>query len=130
MSAQTQSAQLVTFPEEIRKLSNNTLVVGDLTRWESEGRMSHDIGGFQFVDIHSLTEDVIRQSEPEIILSPLIADGFDAVDVAAKLVTNGFRGKYRAISDSIPTAEMVRREVVSVADGLDFDLLLVPSRPD
>lgn len=82
--------------------------------------------GFQFVDISELNADLLSQGAPDIILSPLLADDFDAVDVAAKLIELNFRGRYRAISDDLPNADIIRREVCNFAPQLDFDLLLMP----
>ena len=130
MSANRQQAQQHALADATQSPSNTMLVVGDLARWKSEGRLSEDIADYAFVGIDALTEDVIRESDPVIVLSPLIADDFDAIQVAEKLVRIGFQGKYRAIADTLPQPEMIRKEVQAVAQGLDFDLLLVPPQPD
>lgn len=126
MTLQSQQNAVTQFPEVMKELSNSTLVVGDLARWEAEGRMKAQLDDFQFVEIKSLTAEVVRNAAPEIILSPLVADDFDAVDVAAKLIELQFTGKYRAISDTLPDADLIRKEIRSFAPQLDFDLLLVP----
>ena len=82
--------------------------------------------GFQFVDIEDLNADLVNEKEPDIILSPLVGDDFDAVDVAIKLIELKFKGRYRAISDEMPDAELIRKEVRAFAPQLDFDLLLMP----
>lgn len=127
MAPQTQRKTISPFPEAIGNLSRNTLVVGDLARWEAEGRMTPPLDDFQFVEIKSLTAEVVQDMEPEIILSPLVADDFDAVDVAAKLIELQYNGKYRAISDDLPDADLIRSEIRSFAPQLDFDLLLMPA---
>ncbi|WP_341366074.1 hypothetical protein [Yoonia sp. BS5-3] len=127
MSAQAQRKTVTPFPEAIKNLSAKTLVVGDLARWEAEGRMSTPPTDFEFVEIKSLTAEVVDQVDPDIILSPLVADDFDAVDVAAKLRDLQFDGKYRAISDVLPDADLIRKEIRAFAPQLDFDLLPVPA---
>ena len=84
------------------------------------------LDGFQFITISDLSADLVRKADPEIILSPLVADDFDVVDVAEKLVLLGFQGRYRAIAPSLPDARLVLEEVRSFAPQLDFDLLLLP----
>ena len=128
MTSQLQRNAVARFPKVTKELSNNTLVIGDLARWESEGRMKDQLGDFKFVNFTSLTAKVVKNVDPEIILSPLVADGFDAVDVAAKLIDLQFTGKYRAISDAMPDADLIRKEIRSFAPRLDFDLLLVPAK--
>ena len=82
--------------------------------------------GFQFINISDLSANLVEETDPEIILSPLVADDFDAVDVAEKLVLLGFQGRYRAIAAILPDAELILDEVRGFAPQLDFDLLLLP----
>ncbi len=126
MSGQPQRGQIADFPDALKNLSNNTLVIGDLARWKAQGRVLEPLEGFQFVDISDLSADFVNEREPDIILSPLVADDFDAVDVAIKLIELRFKGRYRAIADDLPDAELIRSEVQAFAPQLDFDLLLMP----
>lgn len=127
MSPQAQRNVIARLPHVMDRLSGNTLIVGDLARWEAEGRMKAPLGNFQFVEIGSLTTDVVETIEPEIVLSPLVADDFDAVDVAAKLKELQYSGKYRAIAEDLPDADIIRNEIQSFAPQIDFDLLLIPA---
>ncbi len=127
MSPQSQRKTNTQLPEVIGHLSNNTLIVGDLARWEAEGRMKTTLADYRYIEIKSLTAEVVQDVEPEIILSPLVGDDFDAVDVAAKLTELQFNGKYRAIADDLPDADLIRSEIRSFAPELDFDLLLMPA---
>lgn len=114
------------FPDTLAEQAQATLVVGDLSRWESEGRTMPVLDGFQFIKISDLSADLVQETDPEIILSPLVADDFDAVDVAEKLVLLGFQGRYRAIAPRLPNADLILEEVRGFAPQLDFDLLLLP----
>lgn len=104
-----------------------TVVIGDLDRWKAQGRDIPSLEGFQFVDIGNLKTVFEGDKQPDIILSPLVADDFDAVDVAIKLIELRFKGRYRVITHDMPDAALIRQEVRSFAPQLDFDLLLMPT---
>lgn len=59
------------------------MVIGDLSRWLAEGR---DIGVFDdiaYISFCDLDHKTLTEHAPAIILSPLVADTFDALDIAA-----------------------------------------------
>ena len=103
-----------------------TLVVGDVSRWKSEGRNMPQLCGVQFIGLGDLTETTLCATHPAIILSPLVADDFDVLDVAQRLASLGFLGRYRAISEGLFDPELIREEVRSFAPQLDFDLVVMP----
>ncbi|PUB19405.1 hypothetical protein [Yoonia sediminilitoris] len=108
-------------------LTNTTVVIGDIARWKAEGRNVQALNGFHFIDIDELTPELLEKQKADMILSPLVAHNFDAVDVVSKLIELEFRGKYRAVSDDIPDSEIIRKEVQLFAPEIDFDLLLMPN---
>lgn len=126
MSGQVEHGRTLPFPKGLEGIANNTLVIGDLNRWKAQGRVVPPLEGFQFVDIEELNADIVNEKEPDIILSPLVADDFDAVDVAMKLIELRYQGRYRAIAEDLPDADLIRKEVQTFAPQLDFDLLLMP----
>ncbi|WP_342075794.1 hypothetical protein [Yoonia sp. SS1-5] len=126
MAGQTGQNRQIEFAEELHELQSKTLVIGDLERWKAQGRVVPPLDGFDFVAVSDLDEAVMNDNAPDMVLSPLVADDFDAVDVAMKLIELRFSGRYRAIADDLPDAELIRREVKSLAPQLDFDLLLMP----
>lgn len=126
MSGNLERKLAAPLPSGLEGLASTTLVIGDLARWRAQGKMVPPLEGFQFLDFHELNEMVISMKAPDIILSPLVADEFDAVDIAAKLISYRFEGRYRAIADDVPDASLIRREVRQFAPDLDFDLLLMP----
>ncbi len=105
---------------------HKTLVIGNISRWNAEGRdldVSEDV---QFSDLGLLTRPVLDALSPTVVLSPLMGDDFDVIDVAEQLVSFGYAGRYRAITEDVPNAAMIRREVRAHAPGLDFDILVMP----
>jgi hypothetical protein len=101
------------------------LVIGNLRSWEREGRPVPELEGFRFVSFSDLREQHLSQPVPEVVLSALMGENFDAIDVARRLAELGFSGRYRALSNAIPNAETIREEVREVAPELDFDLFLL-----
>lgn len=126
MAVQAQRGFIEVFPDTQADQAQTTLVVGDLSRWESEGRAIPALDRLKFIKINDLSADLVQETDPDIILSPLMADDFDAVDVAEKLVFLGFQGRYRAIAPRLPNAELILQEVRGLAPQLDFALLLLP----
>jgi hypothetical protein len=125
MTTQTLLETAEVRPDSTNGQLDRTLVVGNLARWQSEGRMTDALDEFHFVGFDELTPKVIDAFQPDIILSPLFDDDFDVMDVATTLINMGFEGRYRAITDALPNAGIVRCEVRNHAPGLDFDLLIM-----
>jgi hypothetical protein len=104
-----------------------TLVVGDIKRWNAQGRTRPEIDGFYFVEIDALNAALLFDIRPEVILSPMIMDQFDAIDLAKKLATLDFKGRYRAVTEAIPNTAIVLKEIRTAVPKLDFDLYIVPT---
>lgn len=101
------------------------LVVGNLKAWEREGRVVPALEGFRFVEYSDLGEALLRGEAPEMVLSALMGDDYDALDVARRLDEIGFRGHYLALAEVLPNAAVVREEVKAVAPEVQFDLLVL-----
>ncbi|MEJ6402149.1 hypothetical protein [Yoonia sp. 2307UL14-13] len=127
MSDQNDPDQAMPLAATLNGMDSKAVVIGDMARWKAQGRDIPPLDGFQFIDIADLDAIFKDGSQPDIILSPLVADGFDAVDVAIKLIKLQFRGRYRVIANDMPDAALIRQEVRSFAPQLDFDLLLMPT---
>lgn len=62
---------------------------------------------------------------PALILSPLLTPVFDAIDLARYLSQRGFRGRYLALVDRLPSANLIRREVEAQSPDLNFDVVVL-----
>ncbi|EAQ06371.1 hypothetical protein [Yoonia vestfoldensis] len=102
------------------------LVIGDLDQWQASGRLRGVPAGCVYLGIDQLNPFTLRRHAPDLILSPLLSDGFDAVDVAEKLNATQFRGMYRVVADNLPDPEIIRGDIRAAAPDLDFDLLVLP----
>ncbi len=110
---------------EKQAIADVTLVVGNIARWTAEGRPPFKTDVFEFTEFEHLTQELLDFINPDIILSPLMADDFDVVEMADRLHALGYRGCYRAITSNIPNADMIRAEVRNHAPEVDFDLLMM-----
>jgi hypothetical protein len=86
--------------------------------------------GARFVQFADLSAEVIEMHQPHVVLSPLVSNGFDCVEVANKLVDSGFDGRYRAFAENLPRPELVKREIGTSFPELDFDVLVVSASPE
>ncbi len=103
------------------------LVIGDIGRWEAKGRRLPAIDGCHFADPSELGEDLLRRIQPDYVISALIGERVDALDIAVRLSGLSFSGAYRTLVDDLPNVAAVRSEVRLAAPGLDFDILMLAS---
>lgn len=75
-----------------------------------------------FVSLAAITSEVFEDLRPSLIVTPLVFQGCDACDVAARLVGLGFDGCYRVISSGLPQLDMVRDEISDIAPNLTVEL--------
>ncbi|SDE12052.1 hypothetical protein [Limimaricola pyoseonensis] len=66
------------------------------------------------------------QAGPQLVISPLVASDFDALELACRLAEMRYGGRYRALSPRHPHAAMIEREVRTAAPGIDFEILQMP----
>lgn len=91
-------------------------------------RLGHFLGAdghdLQSVSHRALGPELLINA-PDLLVSPLIGDGFDAVELARNLVQWGFAGRYIAVAERLPDGGLIRREVQKAAPRLDFTLILL-----
>lgn len=105
------------------------LVVGELDKWRSQGRDVPVIEAMRFADFDDVTADLLDDFAPEIILSPMYASAFDAMDLAQRLHALDYRGRYRVTAPQLPDPDVICEEVAQLAPALDFDLLMFSMPP-
>ena len=113
--------------EQLPATPFRTLIVGDLARWGASGHDTAAFKSFEFCSFNDLNTDILRDFAPEMILSPLVGDNFDVLEVASCLRRLGYKGYYRAISPPMPNACVIVGDVRTVAPKLDFDVVEVPT---
>lgn len=100
----------------------SVLAVGNRAEWEMDGN-SLPGSALAFAAFEDVTEAVIQEYDPAVIVSPILASNFDCIDLALLLHSLGYRGSYRAMATDLPRPELVVREVSQMCPRLDFDIL-------
>ena len=62
---------------------------------------------------------------PVLVLSRLVTPEFDALDLARMLSQSGYRGRYLALVDRLPDANLIRKEVAAQSPGINFDVVIL-----
>ncbi|WP_156477504.1 hypothetical protein [Falsihalocynthiibacter arcticus] len=111
-------------------ISNNekepvTLIVGDAAAWLSAGRSLPDDPSLHYVSFDEMSQRLLESFEPDIILTPLLGQGFDALDLAVILEQYKYKGRFRALCPKLPNPDLVMREIQSLCPSVDFDLFVV-----
>jgi len=81
------------------------------------------IARVSFEDLDSI--DFSGARAPALVLSPLLTPVFDAIDLARYLSQRGFRGRYLALVERLPSAKLIRREVKAQSPDLSFDVIIL-----
>lgn len=101
------------------------LVIGNMRSWHPEGRMVPQLDGFHFVGFDDVTAALLRAVAPDVVLSSLMGEDFDALDLGRRLHDLGYDGRYRAITCGLPDPHVVSMEVRAAAPDLDFDIFVL-----
>jgi len=75
-----------------------------------------------YVDFSQLCRETLASIGPKVVLSNLMGNRFDAVDVAQLLDQCGYRGAYCAVG-KVASPHMIRQEVKAHAPSVQFDVL-------
>lgn len=85
------------------------MVIDGQPSWRRSRDFPEDTEGLHWARYHDLQVDLLEEINPDVILSPLFAPYFDAMDLASRLESLGFVGRYRVIATTIPNPAMIRR---------------------
>ena len=98
------------------------LVVGNLSSWQQAGRAVPSVAGFHFTAFADVTQTLMQVIKPDLVLSALMGDDYDVIELARRLASLDFTGRYRALTHHLPSPRVVLNEVRAAAPGIDFDL--------
>ncbi|ARC88810.1 hypothetical protein [Rhodovulum sp. MB263] len=59
----------------------------------------------------------------DMIVSPLLTDEFDAMDLAQQLQLGGYRGLYVVVTPVLPDTEIIRREIAAHCPKLTVHMI-------
>lgn len=105
--------------------SPKTLVIGVVGDWVNAGKPLPQDPTLKYVEVDEISYDLLQSFQPEVVLSPLVGKGFDAIDVAVRLTSLGYTGRLRATSPDLPNPKIVTKEISSICPDIDFDLLIL-----
>jgi len=72
-----------------------------------------------FVDV---TFDLLEDLNPDTIVCPLLADDFDAAELAELLSCLGFGGDFVVIAPPVPNIQLVAGDISVLAPGVNVDV--------
>lgn len=67
--------------------------------------------------------DVTGPKAPELVIAPLTARGFDAMDLLATLSDAAFAGRVLVLTPHLPDVPLVRADVSAQAPALNVDVI-------
>lgn len=82
--------------------------------------------GVVLTQFRMLNARMLAQVAPDAVIGPLIADGWDSLDLATALEEMGYRGTLHILSRPLPRAELVLREMQACCPDLSIALLETP----
>ncbi|MER5170215.1 hypothetical protein [Thioclava sp. GXIMD2076] len=69
---------------------------------------------------------LIERTAPDLVLSPLLSEAFDILDLAHVLLKHGYTGPLRAYCLPLPNADLIKQEVRQIWPERDFDIFEIP----
>jgi hypothetical protein len=99
------------------------LAVGSPEEWERRGNPYPSSGQVTFVSFQDVTATLLEQLQPKTIVSPVLARGFDCIDLAQLLHALNYTGAYRAMAEHLPNPRMIETEIAHLCPRLDFEVL-------
>ena len=112
-------------PAEFRPVM---LVVESGAAQSGAGRLSGP--GLHFVSYADLDQGLLKQIRPDIVVAALMSPVIDALDLAERLESLGYRGRFWALASAVPKVPMVREEVCAIAPGIDFEIVTLATLSD
>lgn len=59
----------------------------------------------------------------DVVVSPLVTELFDAMDLAHQLALGGYRGRYMVVTPALPRPDIIRGEIAQLCPGLSVELV-------
>lgn len=113
---------VVTFQSSTsRNRQVTVLAVGDPEEWRRQGHVLPD-EKLAFLAFEELTEETMQHYSPSVIFSPVLAHGFDCIELTLLLRNLSYKGAYRAVAQDLPKPALIEREVSQLYPALDFKI--------
>lgn len=99
------------------------LAVGAPEEWKRQGKALPSHGKLAFVAFHEVTGYLLDKLNPAAVVSPVLAKGFDCIDLAQVLHSLDFKGPYRAAAPDLPKPKLIESEIAQLCPRLDFQIV-------
>lgn len=80
-------------------------------------------GSLAAVRIGQIDGRLLERLQPDLVLAPLLGEGFDILDVAQTLTAAGYAGRLLAICPKLPNPRGVQAELRGHCRGFSVELL-------
>ncbi|WP_166415642.1 hypothetical protein [Cochlodiniinecator piscidefendens] len=104
-------------------LSRRIIVVGDLDSWRAQGRDLPQADEMRFAEFSDISSFFLARHKPDVILAPLCARGFDALELTNRLASEGYQGGLRFLAPDIPVPEIILMELSRLAPDIEIKLI-------
>lgn len=104
----------------------SVLAVGAPEEWTRNGNALPVNGTLAFVSFSEVTDSLLQQLSPVAVVSPVLAKGFDCIDLALLLHSLNYQGSYRAAAPDLPKPKLIEAEIAQICPRLDFGIVMTP----
>lgn len=101
-----------------RTLTKDRLTSGEALLVAERGTQA----SMQVICLSQITDELLDKLRPNVVMTPLVSDSFDALEVAEVLYCAGYTGELIVIASKLPRPKLVERELRDSAPGLRVTL--------
>jgi hypothetical protein len=110
----------------LRSVTVLSLALSDASLLALPRHVLDPVATIRKITLELLPEQLLTGPDaPDLVLSPLLTPQFDALDLARILSQCGYRGRYLALVDRLPSANLIRREVAAQSPNINFDVIVL-----
>jgi hypothetical protein len=111
--------------EEETRLRPIILAVGDVRQWLGSGRTLPADSQIAFAEFHEISAELLETLTLDIVMSPVLTNNFDCLDLAQALQASGFRGRFRVVAPDMPNPRVIQAEIHAMCPALDVAFIYV-----
>ena len=104
-----------------KKSNPVVLAVGDVFDWHESTRSIPMGAAVTFAEIAEITQDFLQEINPDIVLSCLVSQDFDFLDLAQALQAAKFKRCLRIIVPELPDPDIVLSEARNLCPNVNID---------
>lgn len=111
---------------DLKRVTVLSLALSDATLRALPRNVLDPVATIRKITLELLPEQLLTGPDaPDLVLSPLLTPEFDVLDLARILSQCGYRGRYLALVDRLPSANLIRREVAAQSPNINFDVIVL-----